>query len=77
MPVTIRIFAQFATVKDYQWHCDDPEVQKSLNSTLHPDGPSGADPDPDYTAALTAMEMYGHGKIIEHVIRQRDEPTQY
>ncbi|RYX80928.1 hypothetical protein EON83_26320 [bacterium] len=75
MPVTIRIFGRIATVKNYQWHCEAPTILEFLNSTLHPHGPSGADPDPDYTAAQRAIALYGHGEIIEHIVIERSEPT--
>ncbi|RYX80929.1 hypothetical protein EON83_26325 [bacterium] len=75
MPVTVRMFCNIATVKDYEWHCDNPKVLDLLNATLEPDGPSGADPDPDYSAAEEAIRFYGHGQIIEHVVIQSSEPT--
>ncbi|RYX80930.1 hypothetical protein EON83_26330 [bacterium] len=62
-------------MKNYKWYCESATVVELLNSTLHPHGPSGADPDPDYTAAKEAIRFYGHGEITEHIIIQRSEPT--
>ena len=58
-----------ATIDDYHWKSNDKTIEKILNSLLMPFGPSGSDPDPDYNAALEAINMVG-GEIIQH------EPTE-
>lgn len=54
-----------ATIEDMAWSCEDKQLEDILNSTLDPLGPSGADPDPNYTAAVDAIERLGGGKVIE------------
>ena len=63
MAVTVEIFHTTATIHGYRWTCADPTFEALLNSMLHPLGPSGADPDPDRTAAQAAIDEWG-GQII-------------
>jgi hypothetical protein len=77
MPVTIRIFGEIAKVVGYKWHCTDPEVLDMLQVTLHPDGPWGSDPNPDYTVAKDAIEFYCNGEILEHEKMERDGESLY
>lgn len=57
-----------ATIEDMVWSCDDDQFEDVLNSMIDPLGPSGADPDPNHTAAINAIEILGSGKVT-----QRDE----
>ena len=69
MAVTIQLpWGVTAVIDGYQWRARDLHVAKMLNALLDPDGPSGADPDPDRTAAQAAIDKLG-GKII-----QADDP---
>lgn len=53
------------TVDGYHWTGTNAAVVEFLNAMLSPFGPSGADPDPDHTAALDAMRLIG-GEIVHH-----------
>lgn len=60
-----------ATIEDVVWSCDDNQFEDFLNSMIDmiaPFGPSGADPDPNHTAAIKVIKMLGSGKVT-----QRDE----
>lgn len=52
-----------ATIDGYEWTSDDKIFEDLLNTMLDPYGPSGADPNPDLTAAQAAVKQIG-GKII-------------
>ena len=59
-----------ATCDGYRWKASSPELERLLNSTFDPLGPSGADPNPDYHAALKAVELLV-GEILSY------DPTEY
>jgi len=52
-----------AECRGYHWTSTDKDIEGYLNSLLDPWGPSGSDPNPDYTAALQAVELLG-GKVV-------------
>lgn len=58
-------FGQYeAEIEGYRWTCEDlPALEDLLNAMLHPLGPSGADPYPDYTAAEDAAKRL-NGEIV-------------
>jgi hypothetical protein len=56
---TIRIGPLEATITDYRWTSADPSLEAALNAMLNPAGPSGADPNPDLTAAQDAVGRLG------------------
>ena len=63
MAVTISTKGKTATIDGYRWTSDDEALVAVLNAMLPEFGPSGADPDPDYTAAQRAVAEMG-GEII-------------
>ncbi len=63
MPATIRIGDTEATIDGYRWTCEDTTLERLLNLMLDPFGPSGADPNPDVTAARRAAVRLG-GEVI-------------
>ncbi len=65
--VTVDFGLAVATIDDLEWTCEDAGFLSLLTAMLNPLGPSGADPDPDYTAAMAAIEQLGG------TITQRDE----
>lgn len=65
--VTVDFAGTIATIDGLEWSCEDDSLQSLLMAMLDPLGPSGADPDPDHTAAKDAADKLG-GKIT-----QRDE----
>lgn len=62
--VRVKIAGITARINEYVWTSDNKDLEKLLNSMLDPEGPSGADPNPDYTAAMQAIEALG-GEITE------------
>ena len=66
-----------ASIINYTWTCDDDMLLSLLNSILDDDGPSGSDPDPDYTAAQIAIEEVGNGKIVFADDAEFDEDVIY
>ena len=52
-----------ATINEYQWACEDAVIEGLLQLMLDPSDPSGADPNPDATAAAAAVETLG-GELI-------------
>ena len=52
-----------ATIDGYEWTSDDKNLAEYLNTMLDPLGPSGADPNPDLTAAQEAVKELG-GKVV-------------
>lgn len=63
MAATVKVFGVQATITDMQWSSDFEDLTKMLQSMLDPDGPSGSDPNPDYTAAALVVEALG-GEIV-------------
>ena len=64
MSVTIRTIQDMATIDGYEWTGDNAQLVDLLNSMLAPYGPSGADPNPDMTAAQAAIDSIG-GEIVD------------
>lgn len=52
-----------AVIEDHVWRCEDSSLLRLLETTISPDGPSGADPNPDLTVAQAAVSAY-NGEII-------------
>jgi len=71
MSVTIQVLKERATIDGYRWTGADPSLVELLNAMLDQYGPSGADPNPDLTAAKVAAEELG-GEIID-----AGEPPEY
>ncbi len=63
MTTTIRIWSQAAAIDGWLWTGQDQPLVDMLNAMLDPLGPSGADPAPDYHAALAAIEQFG-GEVL-------------
>lgn len=73
MAATIRLANGVSAVADgYAWRCADPVMTKLLNTLLDPYGPSGADPNPDYTLAQRAVGWLG-GEITAFDATENDE----
>ncbi len=60
--VKVRVFDQEFRINNLTWSGPNREIVKILNTIDNE--VTGFDPDPDYTAALKAVEMF-NGKIIE------------
>ncbi len=67
MSATIEVDGQEATISEYVWASDDQELEDILTSITGPDAPSGADPAPDYHAALAAVAIIG-GEVTEYTL---------
>ena len=65
-----------AVIQDYKWSCSNKHLERLLNTQLDPDGPSGADPNPDGTAAQEAATLMG-GKVISIEPVEYDENAVY
>lgn len=65
MSAKVRIYGYEASISGLKWTCSNKPLEELLNSMREPLGPSGADPDPDYTAAMRAIEELG-GELLEH-----------
>ena len=70
MAATIEARGMTATVDGYQWSSSDERFAELLQYMLDPLGPSGSDPNPDYHAALAAVEALG-GEVVSY------DPTEY
>jgi hypothetical protein len=75
MSVVVMLNNQIAYVDNYQWHSADKETQDALTQTLNPLGPSPADGDYDYSAALRAQKILG-AKIIDADIDDEKDPEE-
>lgn len=62
--VTVNIGGDIATIDGYEWQSTNEALQDLLNGMLDPLGPSGADPNPDLTAAQAAIAALG-GKVTQ------------
>lgn len=62
--VKIQVGDREATLHDLEWSSTDQALLTLLTALLPPDGPTGFDPDPDYTVAAAAAEML-NGTIVE------------
>ena len=65
MAATIKVLNWTATIDAYQWASANENLARLLNAMLPTWGPSGADPNPDYTAARQAAEVLG-GKVVAY-----------
>ena len=74
--VEIIIRGKPAIIDHYRWKTEDGELKKELDQFLDMFGPSGWDPDPDYTVAKEAIENLG-GKIVSHFIPEHEEGLIY
>jgi len=63
MSAIIEVNGIRATINGYQWTSSNKDLEQTLNLMLDPYGPSGADPNPDATAAQAAIDKLG-GKLI-------------
>lgn len=63
--VTVDFPGVIATIDGLEWTSEDDSLQSLLTAMLDPLGPSGSDPDPDYTAARDAADKLG-GRITQH-----------
>ncbi len=65
MSVTVRLSnGRTATIEMMEWTSESAILQKTLTDMLPEFGPSGADPWPDMTQAMLAIDKYG-GEVIE------------
>jgi hypothetical protein len=62
MAATVEIDGQKATIEEYEWSGDEP-LSTMLNLLLDPLGPSGSDPNSDYTAAKEMVDRF-RGKLL-------------
>ena len=76
MPATVMIDGKEAMIKDYVWVSGDKELINMLNEILPLGGPSGADPNPDGTAAQEAVKVLG-GKVLKIVPVEFDPEVIY
>lgn len=76
MTATIKVGQSIARVESYQWASEDSRLLRFLNTLLDPLGPSGSDPNPDYHAALAAVEALG-GEIISYDKTEYEEGVIY
>lgn len=65
MRATIEMGGARATIENWHWTSRRQVLADVLNRMLDPIGPSGADPAPNYHAALEAIERLG-GKILDY-----------
>lgn len=52
-----------ASIQDGVWTCQDPAWLETLNTFLPEGGPSGSDPDPDFTTANAVVRALG-GRVF-------------
>lgn len=76
MSARIKIGEMTATCDHYHWKASSPELERLLNAMLDPLGPSGADPNPDYHAALKATELLG-GEVVSYDSTEYEEGVVY
>jgi hypothetical protein len=72
----IRTGRDRATIDGYEWASENLALQGLLNAMLDPIGPSGSDPNPDYHAALAAVEALG-GEVISYDKTEYEEGVIY
>lgn len=65
MAAVIRIADTEATIDFWIWRSNSDALRHTLQAMLDPLGPSGSDPNPDYHAALAAVEALG-GEVISY-----------
>ena len=71
MSATIAVQRQRATIDNYRWTGDSAALVELLNARLDPYGPSGADPNPDLSAAIRIADELG-GEVVD-----RGKPPKY
>jgi len=62
--VKITTLGYEATITNYRWETENKNIQKMLNSFLPTNGAKGDDPNPDMTAALNIIDIFG-GEMIQ------------
>ncbi len=65
MSATIKALGKNYTIDGYKWSGPDKGMVRIFNSYLDPDGPSGADPNPDATAAFELAKTLGL-KVVKY-----------
>ena len=68
--VKIDTLGQEASIEGYRWKSKNKSVENLLNSFLPSNGPQGDDPNPDMTAALNIISLFG-GEVLQ------DQKTEY
>jgi len=63
MAVTVKVGPYMATIDGWEWTGDNEALIALLNANLDPDGPSGADPDPDGNEAKRIAELF-KGEVV-------------
>ncbi len=63
MPAAVRFGGIDATISGYVWSSEDESLAGMLNAMLPAGGPSGADPNPDGTAAQEAVRIL-RGELV-------------
>ena len=76
MTAMIEVGGVIATIENYHWRSVDEILARGLNLRLDPLGPSGSDPNPDYTAALAAVEALG-GEVVSYDKTEYEEGVIY
>lgn len=64
MGALITVFNTRATINAYRWYCQDPQLERFLNSFLDPFGPSPSDPNPDLTQARKVTSLF-NGRVVK------------
>lgn len=64
MSATIKIMNENYIITDYKWSGPDKVVVDMLNSFIDPEGPSGADPNPDATAAQNVVDKLAIAEMV-------------
>jgi hypothetical protein len=77
MSAKIDTFLGEATVTDYVWQADNPDLQHILDLTLDDDGPAGYDPNPDHTAAMIAIKAIPGAALIRYDETEYDPSVIY
>ena len=76
MSAIIRTGRDRATIDGYAWASENLALQGLLNAMLDPLGPAGSDPNPDYHAALAAVEALG-GEVVSYDKTEYEEGVIY
>ena len=54
-----------AEAKNYFWVCSDKNKLRLLNTLIDKYGPSGSDPNPDYSLCLEACRKFGFEMVTK------------
>ena len=76
MSATIQAGTFVATIGGWKWTGDNASFVDMLNASLDPEGPSGADPAPDYHEAQRMAEQIG-AKVIKFDLPEYVEGRSY